>query len=150
MRLFKEQWFAGAAIGIVGIGVIFFPEIETFDLSDKGMFGLVIGFFSVLLASFGNITSARNTKNHIPVLQANAFGMGYGTLLLVIIALCLGKEFTFTFTVSYIGSLLYLSFFGFHYCLWLLFDTHRFDWSGQSILCDYAGAASGIDSFFFF
>jgi len=108
----ERKMIAGAVLGIIGIIMIFMPEIEAFDLSDKGVFGLSIGFISVFLASFGNITSARNTKNNIPVIQANAFGMGYGTILLALIALILGKEFTFTFSVPYISSLFYLSVFG--------------------------------------
>ncbi len=108
----ERKMIAGAAFGIIGIVLIFMPEIESFDLSDKGVFGLFIGFISVLLASFGNITSARNTKHNIPVIQANAFGMGYGAILLVLIAVFLGKEFSFTVSVSYIGSLFYLSIFG--------------------------------------
>ena len=108
----EKKMVAGAILGILGITLIFMPEIQSFDLSDKGVFGLFIGFVSVLLASFGNITSARNTKNKIPVIQANAFGMGYGALLLTIIALFMGKEFTFTASLPYMGSLVYLSVFG--------------------------------------
>ncbi len=107
-----KKMIIGAVIGIFGICIIFMPEIESFDLSDKGVFGIFICFFSVLLASFGNITSARNTKNSIPVIQANAFGMAYGTILLAVIALIIGKEFTFVMSVPYIGSLFYLSIFG--------------------------------------
>ena len=103
---------AGAVLGIIGIIMIFMPEIKAFDLSDKGVFGLSIGFISVILASFGNITSARNTKHNIPVIQANAFGMGYGTILMAAIALFSGKEFSFVVSIPYISSLFYLSVFG--------------------------------------
>lgn len=108
----EKNMLAGAAIGIIGIIIIFMPEIEAFDLTDKGVFGIIIGFISVLLASFGNITSARNTKNNIPVIQANAFGMGYGAVLLALIAVSSGKEFSFVVSIPYISSLFYLSFFG--------------------------------------
>ncbi len=108
----EKRMIAGAMIGIVGIVMIFLPEIESFDMSDKGAFGLFIVFISVLLASFGNIVSARNTKKNIPVIQANAFGMGYGTIFLAMIAIVSGKAFTFTASVSYIVSLFYLAIFG--------------------------------------
>ncbi|MBU8909710.1 MAG: DMT family transporter [Desulfobacterales bacterium] len=108
----EKKMIIGAGLGIIGIIIIFMPEIESFDLSDKGVFGLFICLISVFLASLGNITSARNTKNKIPVIQANAFGMGYGTILLAVIALFLGKEFSFTVSIPYIGSLFYLSIFG--------------------------------------
>jgi len=108
----EKKMIAGAGLGIIGIIMIFMPEIKAFDLTDKGVFGLSIGFLSVLLASFGNITSARNTQHHIPVIQANAFGMGYGTIFMAFIAILLGKEFSFVVSIPYIGSLFYLSVFG--------------------------------------
>ena len=108
----ERKMVAGAVIGIIGVGLIFRPEIQSFDLSDKGMFGLLIVFLSVLLASFGNIISARNTKNNIPILQANAFGMAYGTILLALIAILSGKEFSFIPAIPYVGSLVYLAIFG--------------------------------------
>jgi drug/metabolite transporter (DMT)-like permease len=48
----------------------------------------------------------------IPVVQANAWGMTYGTVLMIVVALLTGKEFTFLVTVPYIGSLFYLALFG--------------------------------------
>ncbi|MCP4672685.1 MAG: EamA family transporter [Desulfobacula sp.] len=108
----EKRMIAGAMIGIVGIVMIFFPEIESFDLSDKAVFGLSIVFISVFLASLGNIVSARNTKKNIPVIQANAFGMGYGTFFLAMVAMVSGKEFTFTLAADYIVSLFYLAVFG--------------------------------------
>ncbi len=108
----EKKMIAGALAGIAGIVLIFMPEIRSFQVADNSLLGIALGFFSVLLASFGNITSARNTQNRIPIIQANAFGMGYGTLVLVLIALFLGKEFTFSFSAPYVGSLVFLSVFG--------------------------------------
>lgn len=102
----------GAFAGIFGICLIFMPEIRSFELGDQGTTGLILGVSSVMLASLGNITSARNTQKKIPVVQANAFGMAYGTLALLLVALVLGKEFTFSFSVSYTSSLVFLSLFG--------------------------------------
>ena len=108
----EKRMIAGAILGIIGIALIFLPEIRSFDLSDKGIFGLAIVFLSVLLASFGNIVSARNTKSSIPVIQANVFGMAYGAVFLALVAIIAGKEFTFTVSIPYISSLFYLSIFG--------------------------------------
>lgn len=107
-----RKMIMGAVAGMAGIGLIFMPEIQSFDLTDHGLLGIGLGLFSVLLASFGNITSARNSQEKIPIVQANAFGMGYGTLALVILALCMGKEFQFSMSVPYVGSLAFLSIFG--------------------------------------
>lgn len=108
----EKKMVFGAVTGILGIGLIFMHEIESFDLTDKNLMGIAFGFASVMLVSLGNITSARNSKHNIPVLQANAFGMGYGALALAMLALALGKEFEFSMTIPYITSLIYLSVFG--------------------------------------
>lgn len=108
----ERKMVVGAFVGIVGIGLIFMHEIESFDLTDKNLLGIAFGFSSVLLASLGNITSARNSRANIPVIQANAFGMGYGALALAILALSLGKGFDFSMTLPYVSSLIYLAIFG--------------------------------------
>ncbi|MCK5100818.1 MAG: DMT family transporter [Desulfobacteraceae bacterium] len=108
----NSQMVAGAFIGIIGIGFIFFPEIKSFDFSDKSVQGLGMCFLSVLMASLGNIVSARNSENGLPVVQANAFGMAYGAIVMLLIAILIGKEFTISFSTSYLTSLFYLAIFG--------------------------------------
>jgi drug/metabolite transporter (DMT)-like permease len=108
----ERRMVMGAFAGILGIGLIFMHEIESFDLTDKNLMGVAFGFSSVVLASLGNITSARNSRDNIPVIQANAFGMGYGALALAILALLLGKKFDFAMTLPYVTSLFYLAIFG--------------------------------------
>jgi drug/metabolite transporter (DMT)-like permease len=63
-------------------------------------------------ASLGNILSARNQAEGLPVLQTNAFGMGYGALLMLAMALIGHRPFVFDPRLPYIVSLLFLSVFG--------------------------------------
>lgn len=58
------------------------------------------------------ILSARNQKNHLPVVQTNALGMSYGSIFMAIYALFRGVPFEFDPAISYSISLLYLSVFG--------------------------------------
>lgn len=102
----------GGALGMSGIALVFSPEVTTFDFSDQGAIGLVLVLCGTFVASLGNMISSRNQKSGIPVLQANAWGMGYGALFMMIAAIVQGKEFGFDASAGYIGSLLYLSFFG--------------------------------------
>jgi drug/metabolite transporter (DMT)-like permease len=67
---------------------------------------------SVTFASLGNILSAFNQKNKIPVVQSNGFGMLYGATIVTGIALFAGKEITIDLNFSYLSSLAYLSVFG--------------------------------------
>jgi len=72
----------------------------------------VLSMAATLLASFGNILSARNQRHGLPVVQTNAYGMAYGTLLMLSAALIAGKPFTFDPSAPYFISLLYLALFG--------------------------------------
>ena len=102
----------GAVLGIVGIGLVFWPELSGFSLADDGFRGFMLSMAATLLASFGNILSARNQRHGLPVVQTNAFGMAYGTLLMLLAALIAGKPFSIDPSAPYIISLLYLALFG--------------------------------------
>jgi drug/metabolite transporter (DMT)-like permease len=108
----RRPVLAGGLLGLLGLGLIFWPEIEAFRWSDRELRGLALGMLSVTIASVGNILSARNQRRRLPVLQTNAFSMAYGTLVLLGLALLLDKPFGFHVSVAYVGSLLYLSLFG--------------------------------------
>ena len=102
----------GAALGLCGIVMIFWHEIATFSLEGGATRGLAMCLFATALASTGNIISARNQKNGLPVIQTNAWGMGYGALAMAIAAVFNGVPFTVDLSFPYISSLLYLSIFG--------------------------------------
>ena len=102
----------GGTIGIVGIFLIFQDELTAFTLSDENFVAFLMALGSVTLASTGNILSAFNQKNKLPVIQTNAFGMIYGSIIVLSIALLSGKSFSIDLNFSYLSSLLYLSIFG--------------------------------------
>ena len=102
----------GGLIGIVGIFLIFREELTSFSLSNENFVAFLMAIGSVTLASTGNILSAYNQKNKIPVIQTNAFGMLYGATIVIAIALLSGKSFTIDLNFAYLSSLLYLTVFG--------------------------------------
>ena len=108
----KKVIIAGL-FGLTGIILVFRPEITAFSLENNGLRGVLLCVAATLLASFGNITSAYNQKNNkLPIIQTNAYGMGYGALAMLAVAVFSGKTFLFEMTPLYIGSLVYLSIFG--------------------------------------
>lgn len=108
----NRKVFIGASLGVIGTIVLFQKELGTVKWEELPFFHLVICFTSVLIASFGNITSARNQSKGLPVIQTNAFGMLYGGVIMALIALATGLRPSFDIEFSYIASLLYLSIFG--------------------------------------
>jgi drug/metabolite transporter (DMT)-like permease len=102
----------GALIGLVGITLVFMPELNNFNLEDQSFVGLLLAMGGTLSASLGNIIAARNQRESFPVIQTNAYGMGYGAALTMVIALVTGAPLRFDPSAAYIVSLLYLALFG--------------------------------------
>jgi len=109
---------ASALIGFVGIVLVFKDEILNFNFSNDRSFGLILAFLSVITASLGNITSAYNQRNKLPVVQTNAYGMLYGSLLMLILVFIIGTPLSFDVSFKYIGSLIYLAVFGSIIAFW--------------------------------
>ncbi|MEJ2543173.1 MAG: EamA family transporter [Calditrichaceae bacterium] len=102
----------GAIVGFIGISFVFKNEIIGFNLSSQNSIALIIAFIGAISASLGNISSAYNQKKKIPVIQNNAFGMLYGSILMLILAISMNKPIVFDVSIPYILSLLYLSILG--------------------------------------
>ncbi|MBM69556.1 MAG: EamA family transporter [Haliea sp.] len=108
----------GAGIGLVGMVGVFMPQLESFTFDDAGFRALLLCFAGTCCASFGNIFAARNSRDGLPVLVCNAWGMLYGALALYTAALLLGTPITVDWQFSYLSSLLYLAVFGSVVAFW--------------------------------
>ncbi len=102
----------GGVLGIIGLALVFWPQLQTSDLSGGVRTGLLLALTGTVLASLGNITSARNQKNALPVVQTNAFGMLYGAVIMFVLSLLRGASLEFDASPSYLLSLVYLALFG--------------------------------------
>ncbi len=109
---FNNKVIVGGIFGLCGIVLVFKPEFHAFHLGDKATMGILASFAATLLASLGNIISARNQKHGLPIIQTNAWGMSYGALLILTIAVVSGQPFTLDISVRYIAALIYLALFG--------------------------------------
>ena len=116
LRIFMSQpvaWraFWGGVLGLSGICIVFWHDISTFTAT-RGLIGLLIALAGAYLASVGNVVGSRNAKKGVPVTQANAFGMGYGGLLTLLIHFAMGGMLTMDWSIGYLGPMLYLTVFG--------------------------------------
>jgi len=102
----------GALLGIAGIVVLFAPQVDRLSFDDEVFFGSLLAILSALVASFGNMVSQAAQRARLPVMQSNAWGMFYGALTTAISALANGQDFSFDWSVGYVGSLAYLTVFG--------------------------------------
>ncbi len=114
----------GALFGLIGICVIFWTDILAFDAASGASWGLLLCLLGTYSASLGNMLSAKNQMNGLPILQSNAWGMAYGAVAISLYVLATGQPWLFDAAPVYIGSLLYLavigSIFGFGCYLTLL------------------------------
>lgn len=120
------QTIVGGLVGLTGICMLFYPEIAllsttasntTFNTasntsSNDPLLGFGLAFIAVIFASLGNIVATRNGNTGISVWAINAWSILYGALILSLIALVTGAEFTYGSTLEYTLSLVYLSVFG--------------------------------------
>jgi drug/metabolite transporter (DMT)-like permease len=107
----RPRAVAGAALGLAGIALVFWPEIAAFDLQSAALGGLAAVLLATAFTSLGNIASARNQLRGRPVVQSNAFGMAYATLATVVVVVLRDLPVTFDPGPVYVGSLLYLAVF---------------------------------------
>ncbi len=110
--------YVGASLGIIGIGVLFGPQIAQVSFSDGVFFGLVLAVTGALMASFGNMVSQAAQGSQLPVVQSNAWSMLYGGVLTAAIAVFQGHAFNFDPSPGYIISLAYLTIFGSIVAFW--------------------------------
>jgi drug/metabolite transporter (DMT)-like permease len=108
----RPRVLLGGAIGIMGLSMVFLPSLGGLSLSGGQGLGITLALVGTIVASLGNMVSARNQRKEIPVVQANAYGMAYGALITLVIALVRGSELSFDGSAEYILSLLYLAIFG--------------------------------------
>ena len=108
----EAKVIVGAIFGLAGIGLVFWPELANLQAGKATLTALGFAVAGMVVASFGNAFSAHNQRIKLPVMQTNAWGMTYGSLLLGGYALWQGKSFALPADAAYWSSLVYLAVFG--------------------------------------
>jgi drug/metabolite transporter (DMT)-like permease len=117
MRLFFGQpirlrMVAGAAAGVGGVALLFWPELAHFEGDAKQATGLGLAALATFIASIGNLIAAHNYRQGMPVQSSTGFAMLYGTLMVSVWTVVTGLPWSFLATTSYLLSLAYLAVFG--------------------------------------
>ena len=102
----------GGTIGTLGLIIIFYDEIMTFEFSSGTSYGIFLGIIATYFASLGNLISAHTSKIKLEVIPVTGLGMFYGSISLMIYLILMGNSFSFEVSHQYIFSLIYLSIFG--------------------------------------
>ena len=105
----NARLIAGAASGISGITLLFWPDLTEATETVDTLIGMGLAAAGTFCFSLGNMLSAHQQKQGLSVVSVNAWGMMYGAMALGVATLVSGTPFTFSTEASYIGSLLYLA-----------------------------------------
>lgn len=107
-----------SVMGFLGLGLVFWSESGQWLAQSKthGEVGIFLGVFLAALgtfvASLGNMVAVYNKKQHIPIVASNTLGILYGAGFTWILTLLTGQPMAFDGSLSYLGSLVYLSLIG--------------------------------------
>lgn len=106
------RMMAGVLLGIIGISIIFWPELTGFNFGTGAGLGLLLAFGGTICFALGSMVTARNQAAGISMFGSTAWGMVYGVALLSVFLTISGKRFTFDPAWPYMASLIYLALIG--------------------------------------
>jgi drug/metabolite transporter (DMT)-like permease len=117
MRLFfgtpmTARLAVGSVLGIAGILLVFWPEFAAFRGGGDTGLGALFTALAVIVSTLGSMVVHRNQQAHLPLWQTMAWGMLYGALFSLAVALAAGKPLAFEPTWAYVLSLAYLAVLG--------------------------------------
>ncbi|MCV2367837.1 DMT family transporter [Roseateles oligotrophus] len=107
-----RRFLLAASGGVVGVVMIFWPEIAETGARPSAALGLGLGLLAVLAACIGNVLTLTLTRRGLALVPILAWSMGYGALFLILMSLLTGQGLHFDWHAPYVLSLLYLSVFG--------------------------------------
>ena len=102
----------GSVLGIVGITLVFYPEIAHLRGGGRPVLGALFTALAVLVSTFGSLVAHRNQQAKLPLWQSMAWGMLYGAAFSLAATLAGGQSLAFEASAPYVLSLLYLAILG--------------------------------------
>jgi drug/metabolite transporter (DMT)-like permease len=106
------RFVAGGMLGLAGVTLIFWPEITRPNSGERAMLGALFTVCSVLLSAVGSLVASRNRHRGIALLPAMGFGMLFGALAALVVAIALGRVPVWPTAPGWWLSLVYLAFAG--------------------------------------
>ena len=102
----------GAAFGVLGVALMFYPELGGLRLEGGVLIGLALSLGGTLCFCLGNMLSLAAQRKGLPVFATIGWGMVYGVVVMAVVALLRGERFAIEWSATYLGGLLYLSVLG--------------------------------------
>ncbi|MGO1310513.1 MAG: DMT family transporter, partial [Kluyvera intermedia] len=107
-----KRFYFAALLGLGGIITLFWQDLQAVGISSTLLAGILLSALGTYGFSLGNMLSLRHQRRGLETLTTNTWAMLYGTVIIGIVALVRGDNFTPQWTFSYMGALFYLAIFG--------------------------------------
>ncbi|NQZ07637.1 MAG: DMT family transporter [Algicola sp.] len=104
--------YGGAGLGLLGICTLFWPQLTGLTFNTDSLFGLGLCLAGTFIASLSNMLSVSNQKQKMPIVQSNAWAMGYGASTMALLAVFNDHPFPIDLPVNYWLAMGYLALFG--------------------------------------
>lgn len=99
----------GGLLGFAGVAAMFWPTIAGADFDHAAALGLLLCIAGTTCFCTGNMISGVLQKRSIPVLSATAWGMTWGSGIMLVYVLVGGEGFRFDTSAPYVASLVWLA-----------------------------------------
>lgn len=106
------RFVAGGLVGVLGVALVFWPELSRAAPGAETRLGAGFTAAAVLLAAVGSLSASRNRQHGLPLWPALGYGMLYGALSALLVAIALGRGLALPAGVAWWAALLYLSLVG--------------------------------------
>lgn len=98
-------------VGALGLGLLFWNDVVAAADRDT-VLGIAWAAFGTMMFSFGNMASRKNGALGVSPVTANAWGMGIGAAVLLVLALVSGQPIILPNDIRYLSALVYLAVIG--------------------------------------
>ena len=129
-----RRFLAAASVGVVGVALIFWPEVISAGARPQALRGLAYGVVAVASACAGNALTLAQSRRGVPLVTMLAWAMGYGAVSLLLAAGVAGSGWHVGTTLSWWASLLYLSVLGSVAAFLLYFKLAQREGPGRAAL----------------
>ncbi len=102
----------GSLFGVIGLSLIFYPEFKQTHFNLNSLKGIALSLLGTLFFSLANIISKRHSIKGIKPYTSISYGMIYGSIVLLLLVVIMNQSWVFSYQLSYVSSLIYLSTFG--------------------------------------
>ena len=111
-RPIQRRVTVGGLIGMLGVSLIFLPELRGLSASQDVVVGAVLTAAAVLSSAIGNVFSSRLESDGANVWQKMVWSMAWGAAGALCVAVVRGAPLAVSITSGFLASLAYLTIFG--------------------------------------